>query len=75
MSLPLRPDLPCHQCGCEDWWLRDDANAEWLCDRCHPNPADDDIRPRKTRVLYAVPEHETPAVFLYDGGKGEALPA
>ena len=40
-GLPDQPALPCHNCSCVDYWLRE-ANqwgkAEWLCSRCHPQP-------------------------------------
>lgn len=60
--IPPRPDHPCLQCECEDWWLRLQGGMEWLCDRCHPNPGDG-IAP-STRKEYHVIPRECPAVFL-----------
>lgn len=39
-----KPNRLCSRCGSNDWWLRDSEHgpAEWLCNRCHPNPKEKD---------------------------------
>ena len=44
---PPRPEEPCRACGGDDWWLRNGYRPEWLCNRCHPNPYQDDAVPSK----------------------------
>lgn len=64
---PLRPDHPCRQCGCEDFWLRLRGGIEWICDRCHPNPDDEECRSASTRKEYPVHKREYPEIFLHGG--------
>jgi len=37
---PEHPTRPCPNCGCREYWLRDNKweQAEWLCCRCRPEP-------------------------------------
>tara|TARA_Y100000310_G_scaffold166912_1_gene166608 strand:- start:749 stop:1030 length:282 start_codon:yes stop_codon:yes gene_type:complete len=37
---PLKPDHPCHNCGSEEWWLRDNSYGKdgQVCGVCHPKP-------------------------------------
>lgn len=34
-----KPTRPCWNCGGTDWWERVAGGSEYLCSRCHPNPA------------------------------------